>query len=204
MKKMMMMQMAGRTMFMALKMYQRPLVDEVTTPVMEKVMTMQMAGRMMFAALKVYQRPLVDEVTAPVMKKVMTKTIQMAGRTMFATLKQIRITRFFLLAVKDTEVKCVAGSSKANLAVPSSPVPSLLRLFDDGWPSFSSSFSSPGLRVSMYVWMTMRTKGMMRLKINQMSTILMYAVTGKSEFTWTKRATRTSMDVRFMAITDSK
>merc|ERR1719234_1610426 len=54
------------------------------------------------------------------MKKVMTKTMQMAGRTMLATLKQIRITRFFLLAAKDTEVKCLEGSSKVNFAIPSS------------------------------------------------------------------------------------
>ena len=50
----------------------------------------------------IHQRPLVDEVTAPVMKKVITKTMQMAGRTMLATLKQIRITRFFRRAVKDS------------------------------------------------------------------------------------------------------
>merc|ERR1719234_2680478 len=68
------------------------------------------------------------------MKKVMTKTIQMAGRTMFATLNQIRIIRFFLLAVKGTEVKCLEGSSKVNFAIPLSPLPfpSLLRLCDDG------------------------------------------------------------------------
>merc|ERR1719234_1287127 len=67
------------------------------------------------------------------MKKVMTKTMQMAGSTMLATLKQIRITRFFLLAVKVTEVKWAAGSSTANLAIPSSlfPTPSLLRLCDN-------------------------------------------------------------------------
>ena len=34
-------------------------------------------------------------------------------------------------------------------------------------------FMTYGLRVSMYVWMTMRTKGTMRLKINQTSIILM-------------------------------
>merc|ERR1719234_1404265 len=62
------------------------------------------------------------------MKKVITKIIQMAGSTMLATLKQIRIIRFFLLAVKNTEVKCFEGSSKVNFAIPSSvlPTPSLL------------------------------------------------------------------------------
>merc|ERR1719234_1033198 len=67
------------------------------------------------------------------MKKVMTKMMQIAGRTMLATLNIIKIIRFFLLAVKGTEVKWAAGSSTANLAIPSSlfPTPSLLRLCDN-------------------------------------------------------------------------
>ena len=37
----------------------------------------------------------------------------------------------------------------------------------------NGNFLTHGLSVSMYVWMTMRMKGTMRLKINQTSIILM-------------------------------